>query len=260
MLVRVIGAFIGFHILGIIGAFLGWFVAGAIHRYFAFGSGAVNPFSAKQRQDVFLKTLFNLMGMLAKVDGRVSESEIAHTEQVIAQLGMQADHAQQAKQHFREGVDASFQLEPALREFDAVCGHTHNLKQMLLVFLVGIAHADGVFDDSEQRLLRQIAAGLNIPAAVFEQLMRRTQSQSGFSGYQNRANSSLSALDEAYKALGVTPDMDDKQIKRAYRKLMSEFHPDKLTGQGMPEDMVQMATERSKEIQAAYDLIKQNRV
>ena len=53
--------------------------------------------------------------------------------------------------------------------------------------------------------------------------------------------------------------MDDKALKRAYRKLMSENHPDKLIAQGVPEDMIKLATERSQEIQAAYEMIKKSR-
>jgi len=66
-------------------------------------------------------------------------------------------------------------------------------------------------------------------------------------------------LDDAYKALGVTKDSTDAEIKRAYRKLMSQYHPDKLIGQGLPEDMIAMATEQAKEIQLAHDLIKKTR-
>ena len=69
----------------------------------------------------------------------------------------------------------------------------------------------------------------------------------------------VDALNEAYKALGVAKDSSDAVIKRAYRKLISQYHPDKLMGQGVPEDMIKMATEQAKEIQLAYDLIKKSR-
>ena len=259
MLIRLLGAFIGWRLLGVFGIFIGYIVAGAIHRYIAFGAGAVNPLSSGQRQEVFLTTLFSLMGKLAKSDGHISESEIAHAQTMMAQLGMSDAHKQQAIEQFRAGAKPEFDMAAQLQQFNAVCGHTHNLKQMLLISLLGVAHADGVFDAAEQRLLSEIAQGLGYNAAAFEEIMRRTQSQHGFAGNQNRANSSISALDEAYKALGVTKDMSDAQIKRAYRKLMSEHHPDKLTGQGMPEDMIKLATEKAKEITAAYELIKQNR-
>ena len=62
-----------------------------------------------------------------------------------------------------------------------------------------------------------------------------------------------------YDTMGVARDATQDEIKRAYRKLMSENHPDKLIAQGVPEAMVKLATERSQEIQAAYEMIKKSR-
>lgn len=67
------------------------------------------------------------------------------------------------------------------------------------------------------------------------------------------------ALEDAYQALGVTSGMTEQEIRRAYQKLVSQFHPDKLVGQGMPPDLVNAATERFKKIQAAYDFLKKYR-
>ena len=66
-------------------------------------------------------------------------------------------------------------------------------------------------------------------------------------------------LADAYAALGITPDVSGAEVKRAYRKLISENHPDKLASRGLPESMRQVAEERSREINAAYDLIKESR-
>ena len=66
-------------------------------------------------------------------------------------------------------------------------------------------------------------------------------------------------MDDAYKALGVSADSTDQEVKKAYRKLISQYHPDKLMGQGVPEDMIKVATEQAKEVQLAYDLISKSR-
>jgi DnaJ like chaperone protein len=79
-------------------------------------------------------------------------------------------------------------------------------------------------------------------------------------GYGGGASAPAGAsLNDAYAALGVSADVDDKTLKRAYRKLMSENHPDKLIAKGVPDDMIKLATERSQEIQAAYEMIKKSR-
>jgi len=67
------------------------------------------------------------------------------------------------------------------------------------------------------------------------------------------------SMEDAYTALGVAADVSDRELKQAYRKRMSENHPDKLIAKGVPEHMVKLATERSQEIQAAYEMIKKTR-
>jgi DnaJ like chaperone protein len=66
-------------------------------------------------------------------------------------------------------------------------------------------------------------------------------------------------LDDAYAALGLQPGASDAEVKRTYRRLMSRNHPDKLAARGLPESMREIAEERSREINTAYDLIKASR-
>ena len=81
-----------------------------------------------------------------------------------------------------------------------------------------------------------------------------------YQGYQQGSQrASIDELGNAYQALGVTSSESDREIKKAYRKLMSQHHPDKLIAQGVPEDMIKVGTEKAQEIQAAYDLIKTSR-
>ena len=139
----------------------------------------------------------------------------------------------------------------------AVCGNTRNLKQMLLVYLSVMALADGHFHPAEEALLTDLAARLGYDQAAFRHMLDMVLNQTHFAG--GGKATTAAALDDAYKALGVTKDSTDAEIKRAYRKLMSQYHPDKLIGQGVPEDMIAMATEQAKEIQIAYDLVKKSR-
>jgi DnaJ like chaperone protein len=205
---------------------------------------------------VFLETLFISMGKLAKADGRVSQEEIDHVEQFMQKLGMQAQHRQQAIAWFKQGAAPDFDIGPTYNRFMAVCGHTKNLKDVLLVYLIVMALADGHFHPAEEVLLADIAGRLGYDQLAFRHLVDMVLNQTHFAGGQA---GTVTALDDAYKALGVSQDSSDAEIKRAYRKLISQYHPDKLIGQGMPEDMVAMATEQAKEIQLAYDLIKKNR-
>lgn len=251
-----IGLALGFWWGGFFGGVLGLMLGALIDRVRALGAGAVNSLKTALRQAVFLETAFTVMGKLAKADGRISQEEIDHVEQFMQQLGMTAEHRQQAIALFKRGAAPEFDIEQSLSKFNAVCGQTRDLKQMLLVYLIVMAHADGHYHPEEEALLTRVAGRLGYGPQAFRQLLEMVLNQTHFAGSQ--ANDE-NALAEAYKALGVAPESTDPEIKRAYRKLMSQYHPDKLMGQGVPEDMVKLATEQTKEIQLAYDLIKRSR-
>lgn len=271
---KYITAVIGYIIYGFWGALIGFF-AGAwlVNRFGRTNAGlfGINPQRRVERQNAFINTLFLLMGKLAKADGRVSEAEIAHAEKFMQQMGMTAEHRQQAIQLFKQGTRSEFSLDETIADFRRVSGDAPNLKQLMIMYLLGVAMADGQMVAAEQELLRDIAIKLGFSPQSFEQLLMMIRAQSQFHGGQYHTGggqagggsyggqSPADSLASAYQALGVEAPVTDAVLKKTYRKLMSEFHPDKLMGQGLPEDMIKMATERSKEIQAAYDLIKKSR-
>jgi len=255
-LFKLIGIFAGYYFLGFWGALLGFFVGSSIDRVRIYGAGGMNPMRNAIRQAVFLETIFISMGKLAKADGRVSQEEIDHVEQFMQKMGMTPQHRTQAIAWFKQGASPDFDITPIYDRFMAICGHTRNLKDVLLVYLIVMALADGHFHPAEEALLTDIAGRLGYGRETFQHLLDMVLNQSHFAGQQADP---AAALDDAYKALGVGKESTDAEVKRAYRKLMSQYHPDKLMGQGLPEDMIKMATEQAKEIQVAYDLIKKSR-
>jgi len=255
-LFKLIGFIAGYYFFGFFAALFGLIVGSFIDRIRVYGSGGMNPLQNALRQTVFLETVFVSMGKLAKVDGHISQHEIAHVEQFMQKLNMTAQHREQAIKLFKQGADPAFDIYPAYQRFMSVCGHTRNLKEVLLVYLIVMALADGRIHVAEHALLTDIAGYLGYGPTAFKKMLEMVLNQTHFSAEQA---GSATALDDAYKALGVTSDSSDAEIKRAYRKLMSQYHPDKLMGQGVPEDMIAMATEQAKEIQLAHDLIKKSR-
>ncbi len=253
---KIIGVIAGYYFWGFWGALLGLFLGSFIDRVRVYGTGGMNPLQNALRKAVFLETMFTLMGKLAKADGRISQDEIDHVEQFMQKLGMTSEHRQMAIAWFKKGAAPDFDIEPTLKRFLVVCGHTRNLKDVLLVYLIVMALADGHMHPAEEALLTEIAGHFGYGPEAFRRMIDMVLNQTHFAGQQV---SSAAALDDAYKALGVSKESSDAEIKRAYRKLMSQYHPDKLMGQGVPEDMIAMATEQAKEIQLAYDLIKKSR-
>lgn len=272
-------AILGYFLLGksFFGAILG-FLAGAyisfklsgglLGQLSGFGNVGGHAVLKTERQSIFFKTVFTLMGKLAKADGRVSEQEIEHVESFMTQLKMSPVNRKEAIAHFKTGSQPDFSIDPVIQEFNNATADSPNLRQMLMVYLARVALADGALHANEAELMREIATKLGYSEQAFAQLLAMLQGQDQFAGghYQSGGHSSgvggytsASALDAAYQALGVSKDDSDSDIKKAYRRLIREYHPDRLMGQGLPEEMIKEATERTKEIQAAYDLIKKNR-
>ncbi len=260
---KIIGFLIGYAVAGPFGAIAGLIIGHVFDRGYAHVGLRASPEHLQKVQLCFFETTFKLLGHLAKADGRISEQEIAQTESLMAQMGLTSDHRQQAIRFFKEGAESNFNLEPAVAEFRQVCGAYPNLVQMLVVYLVNVALADGNFDKAEEDIVAKVATGLGIPRFAFDRLIQMIKAQNAFLGGQFHGDrygaAQTNSIELAYQALGVTSDATDGEVKRAYRKLMSQYHPDKLTGQGVPQDMIREATERSQEIQAAYDTIKKSR-
>lgn len=253
---KLIGAVIGFYYFGFFGAILGYFLGGMADRYRAYGMGAINPLSNSQRQTVFIETVFILMGKVAKADGHITQDEIYHVEQFIQKLSMSAENRERAIALFKQGAAPDFNAELTISQFLNVCGQTHNLKQMLLVYLIVMAMSDGRIDTAEEQLIANIALQLGYDQAAFKNMLDMILNQTHFASGQS---TSATALEDAYKALGVSKESSDLEVKRAYRKLMSQYHPDKLMGQGVPADMIAVATEQAQDVQVAYDLIVKSR-
>jgi len=268
MIGKVLAGLIGLMTLGPWGAIIGVFVGHIFDRGRLKLQSQYNPQRRAEIEHAFFQAVFPLLGYIAKADGRVSEDEIAGTEQLMTKMNLSADTRNKAIQLFKQGTHSDFSVDDTIDEFNRQCSNAGDLKQILLVYLITLAFADGHFHEAEERILAQVASDLGYSRFAFNHLVGMVKAQRYFyQGGQGRGQQSYSEVGSsrpddiarAYEALGVRAESSDTEIKRAYRKLMSEYHPDKLTGRGVPEDMVKVATERTQEIQTAYDLIKTSR-
>lgn len=266
---KIIGGLVGFFIFGgsVFGALFGILIGHFFDKGRATLEGRFDPEQRAKTQHAFFHAIFPVLGHLAKSDGRVSEEEIAGTEQLMTRMGLGDDERQLAISLFKQGIEPSFNLEKNVSDFMAVCGNYSDLKQLYLVYLINLAYADNHLHENEEALLKIISEQLGYSFFTFNHLLgmvrAQTQFQQQYRGYSQgssqSSNTSEGELTLAYKVLGVDKIVTDAELKKAYRKLMSEYHPDKLAGRGVPDDMVSVATERAQEIQAAYDMIKKHR-
>ena len=256
---KLIGGLLGLLVAGFFGLVLGVLVGHAFDRGLISTLKFASPENIRRIKDSFFETTFLLSGYLAKSDGHVSQQEIDHTEQVFVQMGLSPEQRQRAVDLFRRGSAADFELEPVVSSFVETCGPRRQLQQTLLLFLISLALADSVIEPAEHAALVRIAGLFGMGAAEVEQLLDMVRAQEHFHGESGYTAQPGTSLEDAYQALGVSSSATDKELKRAYRKLMSENHPDKLIAKGVPEAMIKLATERSQEIQAAYAMIKKAR-
>jgi len=256
---KIIAGILGYMVSGYLGAGLGVYIG---HQFDKGLGGFINPISAAEQeriQGAFFNAVFSLLGHLAKSDGRISKSEIAQAEALMDKMGLSVDHRREAIELFQVGAKADYSLDKAMERFMAVCGRHNNLKRQLLNYLISLALADGELHDSEHAVLRKVAMHLGFSVNMFDQFIEMVKAQSQFRGSSSPGGASKGQVSAAYAALGVCESNSDSEIKKAYRKLISQNHPDKLIGQGMPADMVKLATERTQEIQTAYELIVSSR-
>ncbi|MBV0933047.1 co-chaperone DjlA [Marinobacterium weihaiense] len=255
----VIGGLIGLLSGGPVGLLLGGTLGFLLQRGLSRKLQAYNP------QQLFFRATFCVMGRLAKADGRVSESEIAFAREVMTRMGLSEERRREAIGCFNEGKDEAFDIAEVLRPLAILLRQRSAVKLMFVEIQLQAAMADGDVSAAEQAVLQQVFAQLQFTPQEVELLMSRMKAEDAFrrhsweshqaGGFQNDAV----LLKEAYGVLGVSEAATDAEVKKAWRKLMSQHHPDKLMAKGLPEDMVQLAKEKTQEIQAAYDRIKSAR-
>lgn len=228
----------------VIGGIIGYAVSRFVPRLLRHG------FRVAQSQ--YLDATFAAMGALCKADSQVTRDEIQAAEALFVQLRLTPEQRESAKAAFNRGKAPDFDLDQEMRKLAQLCrGQTLLLRMFLQVQLMAVA-ADGVLHPAEHDMLLRMARGLGLPEQEVARLEATLRASSA-------GPSSASKLDDAYQALGVSPSASDAEVKRAYRRLMSENHPDKLAARGLPDSMRQIAEERTREITVAYDLIKESR-
>jgi DnaJ like chaperone protein len=251
---KIIGGLIGLFRGGLTGAVLGALLGHMADRFIAAISGVGTT------RDSFFQALFCSLGHLSKADGQVTQAEIRTAESLMARMHISGDERQRAIAFFNQGKQPDFRLEEALQTFVQHSALRMDLRQMFLQILVDAAFSSGRITSAEQSVLQRIARELHIPQQVFAAMMFARQG--GARAQQEQYSSPgviRPSLDQAFAQLGLKSTASDAEIKRAYRKLVSQYHPDKLVSRGLPEEMMEMAKTRVREINVAYDQIKSTR-
>lgn len=249
-------------ICGVLGLLFGGLRGLVIGAAVGYAAGRVLRASIRGRvqgmQSIFLDSTFAVMGALAKADGLVTGEEIRAAERIFDMLHLSGEQRAAAKAAFNRGKDAEFDLNAEIDKLAGIrYGRTALLRLFLQIQCMAIA-ADGNVHRAEHEMLVGLARRLGLTeldVAQLEALLRASSAGPSAAG----AAPPRARLDDAYAALGLKAGASVAEIKGAYRRLMSRNHPDKLAAKGLPESMRALAEERTREINVAYELVKESR-
>ena len=241
-----LGAFVGLAVASIPGAFLGGLLGQVLDRRLRLQSWAAlreRLLPGAAQRDEWL--LFVLLGRLAKSGGRVLPAHIQQARSEMQRLGLKAEEQRQAIAAFARGKTGRDSLRGPLQRQQARA-------EMLLRACWRMAWVDGQVDAAERELLNLWGKWLGVSMAAQAQFSDAYAPPRG-----PLVSTASNAYQRALNLLNVTADAEPAQIKQAYRRLLSRHHPDKLAGSGASPERVREATERTRELHQAYDLIRQ---
>jgi DnaJ like chaperone protein len=267
---KVIGAILGYLVAkgygAVIGLLIGHMFDIGLNQQWLVESLFTSKAKREKIQRTFFMTTFAVMGHVAKVgeaDKHPSKDEL---ERIMQQLSMTPEMQKLAHKYFEQGKKPNFNLDKTLTQFKKMLRNNKALLKMFIEIQLQAAYMQGVLVDAKRAVLVHTSERLGIDRTLFARLNAMHQAEDRFREYLRRhyyeqfqKMRSSSTTNTAYRVLGVDEKASDAEVKKAYRKLISEHHPDRLIAQGLPEEMIKVATEKTQEIKAAYDAIVEAR-
>jgi DnaJ like chaperone protein len=267
---KLVGGAFGFMVGGPLGAIIG---AALGHKYdetdasqaaigarnYSRGPARPGPSERHEVRSVFYTTAFSVMGYLCKLDGRVSEAEIAIAQQVMSRLDLSVEQQRNAMRLFNQGKRPNFPLDRVLTNFREQMRNQRSLLRSFLEIQMAAAYADGQLTSQEERILVYVAERLGLSRFEYERIDAYARAGARYRQEPPPRGSTRGSLEEAYAVLKLTPETSADDIKRAYRRLMSQHHPDKLASKGLTDEQLKKTTQRTHEIRQAYERIREAR-
>lgn len=265
---KIVGAFLGFLIGGSAGALIGLLIGNFFDRTLSeHYSKPYWHYRVERRQliqKVFFEATFSVIGHIAKADGRVSQQEINMATTLMHDMGLNREQKRAAQNFFNQGKAATFDLGQVVSRLLDTCRDNPELLKLFIDIQYRAAQTDGL-SASKIQVLDMIFRRMGL-APLHKQYQFYTDfgnnsnqdshSYNRSRGYQSsQQNAQDSLLAQAYAILELNPNANKQETKRAYRRLISRNHPDKLIAQGLPEEMIKIANDKTQKITKAYEQI-----
>lgn len=266
---KVVGASLGFFMGGTLGAFFGVIIGGLFDKALAqhLNQPYQQYFQEKRPniQSAFVKTVSCFMGILAKADGRVSELELEHAYQVFKDLKLNDDELKNAKTWFTTSKNGQVQFVDIARMLEYLKEKNLFLCKLCLDIAYQMAKLDGL-NVEKIKLMNSMLSSIGFAPleSIFkpdefwqyvhaEQMHR--QRNTGQQHSYSRAPRTEYAPFQAFEILNLKSTASQAEVKKAYRKLMSQYHPDKMMARGASQREIKEATAKTQQISKAYQQI-----
>lgn len=258
----------------LIGFIFGIIIASALHIPTIFGiilglyigirfDRALKRFkhTSMQASDEFFYTTFSVMGYIAKSDGVISQDEIGAARRTMSMLKLTEGQKRQAVSAFQYGKSAKFDLDESIQSLIVNHNHQWALLELFIEIQMQAATVNGKIHPNKLIILQRIQGQLGVSSSAYYYQYQSRGSHGSRQHYQQTGASSVhkAPLADAYRILEVDSKASNEEVTKAYRRKMSKNHPDRLVSQGLPEEMIKLATQKTQQIKAAYDDIKQAR-
>jgi DnaJ like chaperone protein len=252
---KIVGGALGLFVGGPIGA-----IAGAALGHYAFdrggvqagggfaggriGGGGQQRFSIReQAQAAYFVALFSMLGKLAKADGTVSREEGEAFKNMLRQMPLSHAQREFAINVFNEAKRSPYSIEDFARQFQQITAGRPEIHTQMVDMLYQLAAVDQHLHEQEEAAIRSVSRILGLNEQQVDGIKAK---------YFDDAASH-------YEVLGIPASSSDEEVRKAYRELARKYHPDTVVSKGLPEEFVDFAHKRFKEIQAAYEAVKSER-
>jgi len=243
---KVVGGTIGFALGGPLGA-----IAGAAFGH-AFDQSHVNYdyhevdrlSSNEETQLTFFVAAFSMLAKLTKADGHITKEEIDSIENfMVHELNLSPESRRVAVNIFQTAIDSRESFQDFAAQFYNQFRFQPQILEFMIDILLRVSLADGALSENEEKLILAAARMFNFSDQEYRKIKSRR----------------VKDVEKFYAVLGCKSNDSDDQIKKQYRKLVMEYHPDTIASKGLPEEFTKFAEDKFREIHEAYEAIKKER-
>ncbi|MBV5278360.1 MAG: TerB family tellurite resistance protein [Campylobacteraceae bacterium] len=202
--------------------------------------------------------LVSLMAKVAKADGKVCELEaelLGLTFTDISKVFEQSEKVrEELKAIYKKEMETFENTIVIAKKYVKLTANEYQKRLKVMEYLLNLAFIDGEFSQTEFMITEDIASAMEIKRADFERLISQFEQF-----YTARQNQKKLTLQKAYEILGASKEDDFEIVKKKYRTLVKEYHPDILMGQGKSQSIIDEATAKLQEINEAYEMVKKEK-